>query len=151
MHVKTFLPKDAALTKIGGPGKRFWVDGKNFPLTDAYVKKRVKHFKLGSYDNMMVGHWRMEVTPAEAKTDDVFLHLIEVGEKSELASMTQCNMTESDTEWVITINTPKKVTVKLSKTDPTVGHISIAVDDTVLIDQDFKKDIQAQSGLARKK
>ena len=46
-------PKDAQVTKIGGPGKEFWSAGKNHPQTGRFEKIR----ELG-------GSWRVETRPS---------------------------------------------------------------------------------------
>jgi len=62
---ETLLPADARVTKVGGPGKEFWSDGRNFPIKVA--KKRWEP-----------GAWRVEVFPGAARKTDCFLHYIYV-------------------------------------------------------------------------
>jgi len=80
---RTLLPSGAVLTKVGGPGKEFWSDGRNWPLppTPWLGGERLEHPEL-------LGGWRMEIAPAEPATDVQFLHLIEVG-----AALAKTNMT----------------------------------------------------------
>ncbi|HEY3322900.1 MAG TPA: heparinase II/III family protein [Planctomycetota bacterium] len=48
------LPGTAEIEKIGGPGKEFWCDGRNWPL------------KLVMQGNHVPGSWRVEVAPPAA-------------------------------------------------------------------------------------
>jgi heparin/heparan-sulfate lyase len=72
VFVRTLFPEGATLTKIGGPGMEFSVDGVNYPISRP-------HELLGSY--------RMEVSPPSASTSDQFLHVIQVGLASSLSAM----------------------------------------------------------------
>jgi len=49
----------------------------------------------------MVGQWRMEVRPGEARTEDVFMHMIQVGDES-LAALPQTETFETDAEIGVT-------------------------------------------------
>lgn len=62
LDVWTLLPEKAVVTLVGGPGKEFWVDGRNYP----------PH----SHKDPEAGAWRMEVCPPTAEKFDVFLHLL---------------------------------------------------------------------------
>lgn len=70
---KTLYPQDAVIEKIGGPGKQFWSDGKNWPLpTDLAANTPSDTWPL-------VGQWRIEVKPGSARKLDYFMHIIQVG------------------------------------------------------------------------
>jgi heparin/heparan-sulfate lyase len=75
---QTLLPVAANLRKVGGAGYEFWVDddgtgtvGKNYPSTDAVMLADTEK-----------GAWRVEVSPPVAALDDVFLHVLTVGNNS---------------------------------------------------------------------
>jgi heparin/heparan-sulfate lyase len=55
------------IDKVGGPGKEFWVDGRNYPneTTPPDPEK---------------GTWRVEVSPRQPAAVDLFLNVIEVGD-----------------------------------------------------------------------
>ena len=77
---RTFLPRDARLSKVGGPGKEFWSDGRNWPLpTNSWPRQ-----------TELTGRWRLEVSPSEPATNVYFLHVIEVGDR-----LTKTNMCSS--------------------------------------------------------
>lgn len=60
----TLAPEDARLVPIGGPGKEFWVHGKNYPPEREPRGKEEP------------GGWRVEVSPSEQRIEDRFLHVL---------------------------------------------------------------------------
>ena len=88
---RTLFPADAVLEKIGGPGKQFWSDGRNWPLP---AEKRA----IVPDDTWpMVGQWRMEIKPGSSRKDDVFMHIIQVGDEN-LASLPATSVFETSSE-----------------------------------------------------
>lgn len=59
-------PEDAILQLVGGSGKEFWVNGKNYPRD---MDRRPK-------PNVQPGAWRLEVSPTVQQTQDYFLHVL---------------------------------------------------------------------------
>ncbi|MFC1712343.1 heparin/heparin-sulfate lyase HepB [Candidatus Poribacteria bacterium] len=62
----TLLPETHNIVKIGGPGREFWADGKNYPNLPR---------KGGSYEP---GAWRIELSPRNPATTDHFLNVMQV-------------------------------------------------------------------------
>ncbi|HVR74989.1 MAG TPA: heparinase II/III family protein [Planctomycetota bacterium] len=60
----TLMPKQVELGLVGGRGKEFWVDGKNYPPIRAPQHKEE------------AGAWRVEVSPETARVNDRFLHAL---------------------------------------------------------------------------
>src|SRR5690606_29269752 len=85
MYCRTVFPKDGEMTKIGGPGKQFWSDGRNWPLPivtpDDWNYRKSKN-KVALDTIPLLGQWRVEVSPKVPSNKDSFLHLIHVGDKS---------------------------------------------------------------------
>ena len=84
---QTFLPREAVLRKVGGAGREFWSDGRNWPLP--------AHQELGlerSKEPTLFGAWRVEVSPSEPATDVLFLHLLEVGDAATGTNMAQARL-----------------------------------------------------------
>jgi heparin/heparan-sulfate lyase len=54
------------ITTVGGPGREFWVDGKNFPQGYDQPKEHDP------------GAWRVEVSPKVPATTDLFLNVLQV-------------------------------------------------------------------------
>lgn len=59
-----------AIEKIGGPGKEFWVFGRNFP-NDIEPRRRA---------SQEPGAWRIEISPQRAAADDSFLNVLQVAD-----------------------------------------------------------------------
>ena len=68
LFCRTLAPERALTVKIGGPGKQFWADGRNWPLPKNY---RVPE------TNPLLGQWHVAVSPAEPREADVFLHFMQ--------------------------------------------------------------------------
>jgi heparin/heparan-sulfate lyase len=64
----TLLPQAARVELVGGPGKEFFSAGKNRPQQGAHKR--------------LAGAWRVEVSPSKASSEDIFLHVLRVGDKS---------------------------------------------------------------------
>lgn len=68
LTVDTLLPECASVTAIGGSGKEHMVGGVNYPA------------KLGP-NQLEEGHgYRLEVSPAVSDKEDLFLHVLQVGD-----------------------------------------------------------------------
>ena len=85
------LPADAVYEKIGGPGKQFWSDGRNWPLPAD------KGANVPDEDWPYLGQWRMEVKPGTAAKNDVFMHMIQVGDET-LSSLPQTSTFDTSSE-----------------------------------------------------
>lgn len=90
---RTILPKKAVIEFVGGEGKQFWSDGKNWPIPE-YKKddSKQKRYRFTPRNNHpLVGQWRVEVSPKKAATSDHFLHIIQVGDESlQTLPQTEC-------------------------------------------------------------
>jgi len=66
LSVETLLPEGVFVSKVGGPGREFWVENaqRNYPTT-----------KGGAAE---AGSWRIEVSPKTPNRHDVFLHVLTV-------------------------------------------------------------------------
>jgi hypothetical protein len=107
LRVHALLPLQREVIVRGGPGFEFWTPGderggawgtgKNWPLdppeggplpADPYLNRMWRTFwgqdfgRLSPSNRRAVvpGAWRMEVTPAVEAQDDVFLHVLEIGD-----------------------------------------------------------------------
>ena len=73
LFVKTFLPSEHYIRRIGGKGHEFWVAGKNRP-----VLRYTGCLKPGTRHPIEAGNWRIEVSPSRPAKFDNFLHLIHI-------------------------------------------------------------------------
>lgn len=64
---------NADLTKIGGPGKEFWVFGRNY--TNDVEPQKLEH------SSMENGAWRIELSPKAAAAEDLFFNVMQVTDR----------------------------------------------------------------------
>jgi heparin/heparan-sulfate lyase len=71
----TLLPPaaNANLSKVGGPGKEYWVFGQNY--ANDVDPKRLER------SSMETGAWRIELSPKAAAAEDLFLNVIQVTDR----------------------------------------------------------------------
>lgn len=137
---RTLLPADAVLRKVGGPDNEFLADGVNYPL-------RPQDMKDGEVPELM-GRWRIEVSPGAPQTDDIFLHLIQVGDQSLQAMSDAQVTTDGDTATIIFDTEGNNVTLTFATTGDIAGHITIKRGADVLVDKDLIQQVMPQQGLA---
>jgi Heparinase II/III-like protein len=108
--VHTLLPREREVVKRGGPGWEFWTPGdefggawgtgKNWPIEDAkggplpsdpYLKKMwltfwgedLKQISPSNMLHVVPGSWRIEISPSDPSKDDLFLNVLEIGDKGD--------------------------------------------------------------------
>jgi len=76
--LNTLLPAatNVDLTKVGGPGKEFWVFGQNY--ANDVEPKRLERSPIET------GAWRVEVSPKAAAAEDLFLNVMQVTDRQSL-------------------------------------------------------------------
>jgi Heparinase II/III-like protein len=111
LTVHSLLPRSREVIVRGGPGFEFWTpgderggswgSGQNWPLEppeggplpdDPYLRKMWRTFWGEDLDHLspsnrravVPGAWRMEVSPVEASNDDIFLHVLEIGDRGRI-------------------------------------------------------------------
>jgi heparin/heparan-sulfate lyase len=121
LFCKTLLPKEAVLTKIGGPGKQFWNDGRNWP-----IPKNWSRVKPSVEDHELLGQWRVEVSPKKPRRDDCFLHLIEVGDRKKKTRMVEAEFTKRGRDVEITFQSKgRKWKIRFAAVGPPAGSVEI--------------------------
>ncbi|SPE42898.1 Heparin and heparin-sulfate lyase [Candidatus Sulfopaludibacter sp. SbA3] len=70
---QVLLPAAAEIAPVGGPGKEFWVFGRNFPSQPPADQNP---------EDYEVGAWRVEVSPRAAATDDTFLNVMQIMDRA---------------------------------------------------------------------
>ena len=66
----TLLPENAEITPVGGPGKEFWVFGKNW-------ENEQRTQRENTYERAA---WRIEISPKVPSTEDYFLNVMQVSD-----------------------------------------------------------------------
>ncbi|MGC9343888.1 MAG: heparinase II/III domain-containing protein [Bacteroidales bacterium] len=149
LFCKTLFPENAVLTKIGGPGKQFWSDGRNWPMPvltpEDWGYERRHRIPPDTLD--MLGQWRIEVTPDKPDTKDIFLHLIQVRETS-LKSMVDSELIKSEEMVGVRFTLDdKEYEVMFTIKDEAGGKISINQDGRKILDEKFSDQVKKQQGL----
>jgi hypothetical protein len=135
---RTLLPEKASLEKIGGPGKQFWSDGRNWPLPKGW---RVQDTEP------LLGQWRVEVSPAAAAADDLFLHVIQVGDRS-LARMVPTRLIRRKGQAGVRLESNGSEWEVLFATDgPVGGHMKLTRGGRVQVDRELTREVMPQAGL----
>jgi heparin/heparan-sulfate lyase len=110
LRVHTLLPRQREVVRRGGPGWEFWTpgdefggawgSGKNWPLdppqggplpTDPYLNKMWKTFWGEAFNKLLPSNtravvpaaWRVEVSPLRPAKEDLFLNVLEIGDRTD--------------------------------------------------------------------
>jgi len=137
LFCRTLLPAGAELTAIGGEGQRFMAGGRNWPLAEGV-----------EFEELM-GWGRVEVSAAEPAAEQLFLHVIQVGDQS-LAAMDETGLLEAEGAVGARIEAGERtVEVTFATDGDMAGHIRMSAGERVLTDSDLTRQVQPQSGLAK--
>jgi hypothetical protein len=138
LFCRTLLPKDAVLTPVGGPGKEFWAAGKNWDIDTGNLKPE---------QLAMMGQWRVEVSPGAPRTEDVFLHVIQVGDQS-LAAMDPAELIEADGSVGARVAAGDRVWEVTFRTQGDLGgHLKLTEAGRIGVDADLATSVQPQVGI----
>jgi heparin/heparan-sulfate lyase len=87
---RTLMPEagNVEISKVGGPGKEFWVFGKNYP-----TEPTQKDWAQRSYEP---GAWRLELSPRKPSEGDFFLVVMQVSERGSNARLPVALAEEGD-------------------------------------------------------
>jgi len=98
MFVRTLLPENPEIVKVGGDGKECWLDGANHDGADgSEVGASGKKVAFRPYTGEgETGRWRLEVSPSVAAENDLFLNVIQVGLKSKGAKPTAAKLVKAE-------------------------------------------------------
>ncbi len=86
-------PENAALEKVGGPGKEFFVFGVNYENQTEGKKSKRRQKEM---DSMELGEWRLELSPKAAAAEDLFLTVMQVSDRSSEARLPVQRMDAGD-------------------------------------------------------
>jgi heparin/heparan-sulfate lyase len=142
LFCRTIYPKDAILSKVGGPGREFWACGKNWEYAPEVVKTVKERYNGG-----ILGNWRMEVSPGAPRKEDVFLHLIQVGDRT-LSEMSPAELVETkDAVGVRFRDGERTVEVSFARQGSAAGHIKVTSGNKTTLNRDLTRKVQPQKGL----
>lgn len=89
MQAHFLLPKDAELTKIGGKGKEFTINGENYPLCHDYDPACA----------LEAGAWRLENSPKPGNNTDYMLTVLLAGDIEENGAAARMETVETETHF----------------------------------------------------
>ncbi|VAW18013.1 Heparinase II protein precursor [hydrothermal vent metagenome] len=148
LFCKTLFPEKAELKKIGGQGKQFWSDGRNWALPELTPNDwnyKNMHWLDNNHD--LFGQWRIEVTPDKPNKDDIFLHLIQVGDRSLESMANSTPVKTEDMAGVRFVYENKQYEVMFNTKNEAGGKISISQDGQKILEEKFTNEVKSQKGL----
>lgn len=149
LFCRTVFPTGAKATKIGGPDKQFWSDGKNWHLPILTPDDwNYRPDNPNRYANLstkpLLGQWRVEVSPKKPKLKDSFLHLIHVGDKNLKNMIASKAVEQGNKKGVAFDYNGKSYQILFSDNDTVGGHILIAKNGNLILDEAFTSKVEHQ-------
>jgi heparin/heparan-sulfate lyase len=112
LTLDVLLPRadNVALSKVGGPGREFWVFGANF-VNDVDANQRAR-------SSIEAGAWRLELTPKVPAVEDLFLSVMQVTDERNPARWPVTRLEASDRVGCV-IEGPQSIWTVLARQDAT--------------------------------
>jgi hypothetical protein len=123
LTVRTVLPENPTITKIGGAGKECWVDGRNWPAVEQEWRREA-------------GSWRLEISPSKPAEEDLFLHVLEV-DSDEIGQPDAVSLLKADDGVGVKIRAQGSVYQITFSTIGPSAHLRIAADGRAVMDRDL--------------
>jgi len=139
--IRSILPEQATMKKVGGPGKEFYVFGRNYPPAESYYNVE---------EGEEWGSWRIEVCPEQPAEEHLFLHLLLAGD-STLTSIPETFLEKTE-EKITVFFTYRELEyiISFNRVGQAGGWITITGNDgSAVLDQPLTETIQPQSGIGR--
>jgi len=113
LYTTVLLPElsNQQIEKIGGSGKEYWVDGKNW----------------GSTTFTDVGHWRVELSPKREAVTDNFLNVIQVMDAKPAPKPFKLEKTFSTDQQFVAIALDNRIVVQRLDLDKKEGEIEFTI------------------------
>lgn len=121
---RTVLPIKPTITKIGGPGKECWVNGRNWPAVE----------KAWTRD---AGAWRVEVSPSTPAKQDYFLHMLAT-EGQEIAAANAVRLIRKPGYVGVRVRAQGKDYEAGFSTDASAAHLRIREQGRIVLDRDLR-------------
>ncbi len=141
VFVRTLLPQAARVETIGGRGKEFWVGDRNWPVA--------KDWQALPPDKHLFGQWRVEVGSGQEREHEAFLHVIQVGDRAALQTMTGSRLIEEPGRAGVEFQAgAAAVRVLFATGGDMSGHIRVSEEGRPVLDRALAQDVMPQTGLA---
>ena len=145
LYCQTLFPADARLTTVGGPGREFWANGRNWEVDADYLKSAraaAKRAGRGPY----FGAWRLEVSPRDPAARDTFLHVLTATDAAHGAAIPARAVSTGAQEGAdLTLPDGTRVSVRFNRTGPVGGTIAFGDGPA----RPFRADVQPQAGVTK--
>jgi heparin/heparan-sulfate lyase len=151
LFCRTFLPRDASLEMVGGPGKEFLADGVNYPIDAGPSGERLRlefPVEKRTYAEVpeLMGRWRVEVRPGADRREDLFLHLLEVADLAQTEMIPSWVREEGDAVELSFTAGAREVRLRFASRGPVGGAIRINRGARVLVDCPLADSVMPQAG-----
>lgn len=149
LYCRTLLPEAARLESIGGPGREFWSNGRNWDLNESVLKVHRQRLERTG-QGMLWGNWRVEVSPVEARAEDVFLHVLQVGDQ-DLAAMADTALVRGAGEVGARITLgERRIEVHFATAGEPAGRVAVvAAPGQAAFERALTQAVQPQAGLGQ--
>ena len=126
LFCETLLPAKSDISKVGGPGKEFWSNGKNWPLEPRFVELQGYGKPGGTRPGPYWGDWRFSVAPTSPSAEDRFLNVLTVGDATLSAPVAaQAISTEEGDGVRLSLPDGKKVELTFFRRGPVGGLVRV--------------------------
>ncbi len=127
LFIRPLLPEKPKITVIGGDGKEFWTNGRNWLFLNAETLLTKPNWQ---------GRYRLEIEPAEATAETRFLTVLQAAAKSETAMVPVKIVNEKNADGVeFTTRDGLLCKVLFNRGGAIGGHLSISRNGKVLVDK----------------
>jgi heparin/heparan-sulfate lyase len=141
LFVRTLLPVEQHAQKIGGPGKEFWTGSRNWPVRPQWQSL--------SADKHLFGCWRMEVSSSQDNERELFLHLIQVGDRGSPNAITPSKRVDENGKVGVEFQAGSmSVRVLFNRKGAIGGDIRVTKNGKVLADQPLIQKVMDQQKLS---
>ena len=130
LFCRTLLPEGARIEKVGGPGREFEVEGVNYPPSPDKLRESPE-----------AGAWRVEVQPAQAATEDLFLHVFQATEAGTEAMIPVERVTQGEREGVRLRVGGRTCEALFNRTGPPGGTFTIREGERTLFERDLTRTV----------
>ena len=131
---RTLLPEKAEVEVIGGKGKECWVNGKNYHE----VRERRKEQDESDWEHS----WRIDVKPAGAAEEDLFLHVLQTFPDTPSALAKVRLIEARGTVGAAISRGERSWTVSFPRDGKAGGRISLAAGGKAVLDEALPKKVE---------
>jgi len=138
------LPKDVAIELVGGPGKEFWANGRNWEIYDKWVESARRNCAKDGRGPYW-GEWRAEMHPGTPRADDRFLHVLTAADVRTRQGVTTRLVEEANRDGVTLVFHEKTM-----KDRPVTIEMTVLFNRTGKVGGEVRFETKDESGLVGK-